>query len=186
MAVQVHLKDKTVLYYTCRVLRLKSFSDVDESVSGVREIGFLGTLGVFQDTSPTDRRFFPDKFVDKGFMAQLLVQSNEDFILSEVTEDLYMDVLKDDPLAPYVQVAIQNGLMAGNIDGTFTPDAPLKGSDIADLLFQAGIINFKTLGGDPSRFITRKELAVILAYLPEYQEQIQDLIDWESGYYLDL
>lgn len=186
LALKLELDGKQTLFYTCRVLRLKDFSDVDETVVGVREISFLGALGLFKNVSEAETRFFPDKFVDKGFMAQILVQSNEDYLLTDVSQDLFLDVSKQDPLAPFVQAVINNGVMAANIDGTFGLEQPLRLSDIATLLYGAGIINFTQLAGDPDSYITRKELAVILAYLPEYQEKINDLINWDTGYFIDI
>ena len=182
LVLKAEFANKQAMIYTCRVLRLKDFSDVDESVSGIREISFLGALGLFKNISNTETRFFPDKFVDKGFMAQLLVQSNEDYLINDVYQDLFLDVSKENPMAPYVQAVINNGVMSANIDGTFGLDQPLRLTDISALLYRAGLINFTQLAGDPESYITRKELAVILAYLPEYQDQINDLINWETGY----
>ncbi|MEK9657948.1 MAG: S-layer homology domain-containing protein [bacterium] len=186
LAIKLELKEGRVLYYTTRVLRLMTFKDVKDGTYARREINFLATLGVFGDDSLIEQNFYPDRYIDRGFMAKLLVLSDSSIDVSDVKEAVFDDVPKDHPYAKYIFSALKNGLVSAFPDATFKPELPLTAGEIGPLLFKAGLTNFKKLDGDQNRYLTKAELAFVLAYLPEYQERIQQLIDWESGYFLDI
>ena len=162
-----------------RVLRLKTFDDIDSSVKGRREIEFLATLGVL----PTaDDLFLPDEPVTRAYITKLMVMSIPNLEIQPVEDDLFYDVPKTHPDAAYIQIAIQKGLMRVNPDGSFTPDKPLTLANIIDLLSKAGVLNYQDDTADDIKLIKKRELAEFLAYLPQYQIKINRLIDWDSGY----
>jgi hypothetical protein len=175
------LNDK-VLSYSLRVLRLETFPDLNERVRGRREIEFLATLGVL--TGDDDGNFYPYKPVTRQYVAKLMVLASggESDSLPEVSSDLFRDVPQNHPFAAYIQAAVEAGLIFAFPDGTFKPDQPLTLSETVFLLSNAGIINFQEVEDGEANYITRNELAEFLAYSPEYELKIENLIDWERGY----
>ena len=175
------LNDKT-LSYSLRVLRLKTFPDLNERVRGRREIEFLATLGVL--TGDDDDNFYPYKPVTRQYVAKLMVLASggDSDALPEVTTDLFGDVAQNHPFASYIQAAVEAGLIFAFPDGTFKPDQPLTLSETVFLLSNAGIINFQEVEDGEANYITRNELAEFLAYSPEYELKIENLINWEKGY----
>ncbi|MGE4170424.1 MAG: S-layer homology domain-containing protein [Candidatus Margulisiibacteriota bacterium] len=171
------LNDK-VFTYTLRILRLKTFPDLDKRVKERREIEFLATLDVL-DGEP-DGNFYPDRPVTRMYITRLMVRMSK-VPLQKVTADLFPDVPKAYPGAQYIQAAIQNGLIFAYPDGTFKPDQPLTLSEVGFLLSNAGIIGDEEVTKE-NRPITRKELALFLAYNPKFEARIDTLIDWEKGY----
>lgn len=175
------LNDNDVAYST-RVLYLKSFPDLNDRVRGRREIEFLATLGVL--SGDEDGNFNPLRQVTREYIAKLLVLANgtEASTLPKVTNALFSDVPSNYPFAPYIQAAIQSGLMFAYPDGTFKPSQPLTLSESVFLLSNAGIIAYQEVDSTQDHYITRSELAEFLAYSPEYEKKIQNLINWDKGY----
>lgn len=175
------LNDKDIAYST-RVLYLKSFPDLTDKVRGRREIEFLSTLGVL--SGDEDGNFNPKKQVTREYIAKLLVLANgtDASALPKVTDGLFTDVPANHPFAPYIQAAIQSGLMFAYPDGTFKPSQPLSLSESVFLLSNAGIIAYQEVDSTQDNYISRSELAEFLAYSPEYEKKIQNLINWDKGY----
>jgi len=173
--------DKDIAYST-RILYLKSFPDLNDKVKGRREIEFLATLGVL--SGDEDGNFNPTRQVTREYIAKLLVLANggESATLPKVNENLFADVPQNHPFAPYIQSAIQSGLMFAYPDGTFKPSQPLTLSESVFLLSNAGIIAFQEVDPSQDRYISRSELAEFLAYAPEFEKKIQALINWDKGY----
>jgi hypothetical protein len=82
----------------------------------------LVTLGVVEVTPGAE--FKLDASLTRGELATWLAKASG-FRLPKVENDLYSDVKKDDPLAPYIKVVVDVGLMAPYADGTFHPELPV-------------------------------------------------------------
>ncbi|NBV41576.1 hypothetical protein EBR96_02240 [bacterium] len=141
--------------YRLRVLRLITYPDLTRQVKERREIEFLSTLGVLEGDS--DGKFYPEKAVDRRFITRMMVKILK-LPTEKVTSDLFPDVKKTDPDAPYIQAAIQNGLVFAYPDGTFKPDRPLTLSEAMFLLSNARIID-ETSVTDEDEFVKRRQLA---------------------------
>ena len=170
--------DGNDLEYRLRVLRLVSYPDLTKQVKERREIEFLSTLGVLDGDA--DGKFYPDRDVTRRYIVRTMVKILK-LPLEKVTADLFPDVLRNDPDAPYIQAAIQNGLVFALPDGTFKPDRPLTLSEAMFMLSNARIIDEQGVNDDEA-YVKRRELAQQLAYSARYEGQIERLIDWEKGY----
>ena len=162
------------LDYKLRILRLITYPDLTRR----REIEFLSTLGVIDGDA--DGNFYPNKDVTRRYIVRTMVKILK-LPIEKVSEDLFSDVLKNDPDAQYIQCAIQNGLMFALPDGTFKPDRALTLSEAMFLLSNARIIEEQSVNDDEA-YVKRRELAQQLAYSSRYESQIERLIDWEKGY----
>jgi hypothetical protein len=97
----------------------------------------LVTLGVVEVTPGAEFRL--DASLTRGELATWLAKASG-FRLPKVTEDLYSDVKKDNPLAPFIKVVVDTGLMAPYSDGTFHPELPVtkeEGNKLFQLLRKA-------------------------------------------------
>jgi hypothetical protein len=83
----------------------------------------LVTLGVIE-ISPGEE-FVMEAGITRGELSSWLVKS-ADIKLPEVKEDLFPDVPKDHPLAPYIKVVADMKLLMPFPDGTFRPGAPVS------------------------------------------------------------
>jgi hypothetical protein len=171
--------DDQKIQYTARVLSLKSFPDLTKNVKERREIQFLATLGLF--SGDADGNFYPDREVTRMFITKMMVDATGLKMPEKVDENLFPDMEKDDPSAPYVYTAVNEGLIFAYPDGTFKPDKPLTMAEAIYLLSNAGVIDEETVSNQ-ARYATRKELAKFLAYTPRYEIRIERLINWEKGY----
>jgi hypothetical protein len=178
LKLKVQTLNDRFITYTMRVLRLVTFLDLTKQVKERREIEFMATLGILD--GDIDGNFYPDKMVSRMYITKMLVKLNK-YPLEPVEYDLFTDVPATHPDAQYIQAAIQNGLVFAFPDGTFKPEQTLTLSEIIFFLSNAGIIEEEE-PEDGERYITRKELARFLAYLPKYEFKIERLIDWEKGY----
>lgn len=168
------------LAYNLRILRLVTFPDLNSKVKGRREIEFLATLGILDGDD--DGKFYPNKQVTRQYVAKLLVLASEEVAINDVSGNLFSDVGFNHPFAKYIQAAVETGLVFAFPDGTFKPDQPLTLEEVIFLLSNAGLIDFEDSSDDTTRYITRRELAEFLAYSPQFELQIEDLIDWNNGY----
>lgn len=173
------LNDEELSYYL-KILRLVTYPDLNSKVKGRREIEFLATLGILDGDD--DGNFYPNKQVTREYVAKLLVLASEEVAVKKVSTDLFSDVPADHPFASYIQAAVETGLVFAFPDGTFKPDQPLTLEEVVFLLSNAGLIDFEGASEDTTRYITRRELAEFLAYSPQFEIQIEALINWESGY----
>ena len=97
----------------------------------------LVTLGVVEVTPGAE--FKLDASLTRGDLATWLAKATG-FRLPQVTEDLYSDVKKDNPLAPYIKVVVEAGLMAPYPDGAFHPELPVtkeEGNKLFEVLKKA-------------------------------------------------
>jgi hypothetical protein len=164
--------------YVMRVLRLATFPDL-EGVKGKRAIELMATLGVvFGDADGT---FKPDDSVTRKYMARLMVKA-AGLDVAKKASIAFPDIATDDPDAPYINAAIENGLMVANPDGTFGPNDTLSMADAMAFLTSAGIAQDEEGTIKRSGPVTRAELAVELSYQPKYEEQISTLVDFNVGY----
>ncbi len=181
LKLEILTNEKSIpLTYTMRVLRIKTFKDLTKKIKARREIEFLATLGVLDGDK--DNLFRPNKLIDRLYVTKLLVNLLKYKVEKIVEEDVLEDIPADHPGAPYVKVAIEEGLIFTYPDGTFKPDQPLTLNEIVFLMSNSDIIEEQEdlEGGD--EYIARKDFAKFLAYTPKYDRKIQRLIDWEKGY----
>mgnify|MGYP003329041895 FL=1 len=177
---KVSLRSGNQLNYVMRILRLKTFQDLNERVRGRREIEFLATLGVMDGEE--NALFYPKRFVTRQSLTKLIVQASEDIEMQEATSEVFDDVPASHPFADEIKTAVQGGLIFAFPDGTFRPEQPLTLSEAILLLSSAGLIESVDIEEAQSDYVTRAQLAEFLAYLPEYEAEIEALIDWETGY----
>lgn len=173
------LNDQDILY-SCRILRLKSYTDLTDKTKHRKEIEFMATLGILD--GDMDGNFYPTKPVTRQYIAKVLYLISGETNLPKVTNSLFTDVPKTHEYAPYIQIAVKNGLMFALPDGSFKPDQSLTLSEVIFLLSNAGFIDSQEVEGSENKTITRAELAEFLAYTPKYEIKIESLIDWKKGY----
>jgi hypothetical protein len=92
----------------------------------------LVTLGVVEVTPGAEFRL--DASLTRGDLAAWLAKASG-ARLPKVENDLYSDVKKDNPLAPYIKVVVDAGLLKPFPDGTFRPELPVT-KDEGNKLFQ--------------------------------------------------
>lgn len=174
----VTLNDE-VVQSTLRVLRLKTFTDLDDSTRGKRSIELMATIGVTPGNE--DDTFSPNALVDRRYLAKLLVEASG-LEPSNKTSIFFTDLSSEDPDNAYIQAAIENGLMIANPDGTFGSDEAVVLNDVLEGLYSAEAISQDFDNDIGAEAISRADLARYLSFLPEYELQIERLVDWESGY----
>ena len=179
LKVSVQALNDEIMDYYLRVLRLVTYPDLNLKTKGRREIQFLSTLGVL--VGDKDGNFYPTRKVTRQYLTKLIVNSLNIEIPEFVDFDLYSDVSKDDSYAPYIQVAVDNGLMYAYPDGTFRPSRELTLTETIDVLSSAGLIDSEDVD-DEGNTITRAELAEYLSYTPNYEKKINRLINFDLGY----
>ena len=164
--------------YHVRVLRLASFTDL-EGVKGKRAIELMATLGiVFGDK---DEMFRPTAPVTRKYMARVMVKA-AGLTVAPKAKTFFSDIAPNDPDAPYIEAAIENGLMVAYPDGSFRPDVSLTMGEAMSFLSSAGIAGEGEEENVKSGIVTRSELATALSYQPKYEEKISDLVNFEAGY----
>ncbi|MBU0687504.1 MAG: S-layer homology domain-containing protein [Candidatus Margulisbacteria bacterium] len=97
----------------------------------------LVTLGVVEVEE--DQEFEIEAAVTRGELASWLVKS-AGLPLPRVERELYTDVPADHPLAPYIKVLAELGIMEGFGDGTFRPDAPVTEEEGKAIFRKFGVI----------------------------------------------
>jgi len=164
---------------TMRVLRLKTFDDLTDTVRGRRAIELMATLGVLQGDERN--RFNPDAYMTRGELAKMIAVSLK-FPINKNQQVFFSDVPASNPNVPYIQVMIENGIMFGKIDGSFGLTDALTLDEILSAMSSAGMIS---LSSDPDvgeQLITKADLARFLSFLPEYERAIEDMVNFEKGY----
>ncbi|MBU0671479.1 MAG: S-layer homology domain-containing protein [Candidatus Margulisbacteria bacterium] len=91
----------------------------------------LVTMGVIEITP--DQEFVMDAGITRGELSSWLVKAAE-MKLPEVRKDLFADVPKDHPLAPYIKVVVDLNLLRPFPDGTFRP-AAIVSKEEGDAIF---------------------------------------------------
>lgn len=180
--IDITTTSEATLTYFMRILYLKTYPDLNNRVRGRREIEFLSTVGIL--TGDDDGNFYPFKPVTRQYIAKLMLLASgaSTDILPEVTDSLYTDVPKEHPFAEYIQAAVEAGLIFAFPDGSFKPEQSLSLSEAVFLLSNAGVIAYQDIDSENSGPISRNQLAEFLAYSPEFELRIEDLINWDSGY----
>jgi len=85
-----------------------------------QQLESLVTLGVIE--IKPDEQFVMQAGITRGELATWIVRARE-LKLPLVNEDLYKDVPRNNPLAPYVKAVVEAGIMQPYPDGTFRPNA---------------------------------------------------------------
>jgi hypothetical protein len=116
--------------WTYKVLRKAKVKVAD--VKKKEEVVELVTLGVIEITPESD--FVMDAGVTRGELATWLVKAT-DAKLPAVQQDLFSDVPRTHPLAPYIKVAVETGLLKPYPDGTFRPNAVVSKAE-GDAIFK--------------------------------------------------
>lgn len=97
----------------------------------------LVTLGVIE-VSP-EAEFKLDASITRGELATWLAKAGG-LRLPKIDKDIFSDVKRDHPLAPYIKAVVDSKLLQPFPDGTFRPDAPVskeEGEKIFSLLKKA-------------------------------------------------
>ncbi|MDD5594612.1 MAG: S-layer homology domain-containing protein [Candidatus Margulisbacteria bacterium] len=122
--------------WTYKVLRKARVEVVggkkEELARQKQKVEELVTLGVVEVTPGAE--FKLDASLTRGDLATWLAKASG-FRLPKVERDLYADVKKDNPLAPFIKVVVEAGLLAPFPDGTFRPDTPVAKEE-GDRLFK--------------------------------------------------
>jgi hypothetical protein len=84
-----------------------------------QKVAELVTLGVVEVAPGT--QFKLDASLTRGDLAAWLARASG-AVLPRVSADLYSDVKRGDPLAPFIKVVVEAGLMSPFPDGTFRPN----------------------------------------------------------------
>jgi hypothetical protein len=96
----------------------------------------LMTLGVVEVTPGS--AFKLEANLTRGDLAAWLAKTNG-FPLPKIDTDLYQDVKKNNPLAPYIKTVVDAGLMAPYPDGTFRPEKYIDQADAALVTTQGAL-----------------------------------------------
>ncbi|MCX5727032.1 MAG: S-layer homology domain-containing protein [Candidatus Saganbacteria bacterium] len=97
----------------------------------------LVSMGVVE-ISP-DTEFALEAPVTRRELVTWLVRAAE-IPLPKVDRDVYVDIKKDSPFAPYARIAADTGMLLGYPDGTFRPDAPVTAAEGEKIFKKFGII----------------------------------------------
>ncbi|MFA4844738.1 MAG: S-layer homology domain-containing protein [Candidatus Margulisiibacteriota bacterium] len=97
-----------------------------------KKVEELVTLGVIEVTAEAEFRL--DASITRGELATWLAKSTG-LPLPKVDRDLFSDVKRDDPRAPYIKLVLDWDLLRGFPDGTFRPNAPVSKEE-GDKLFR--------------------------------------------------
>jgi hypothetical protein len=91
--------------------------DLEKKKEKIESLVTLGVIEIKPDTN-----FVMETGITRGELATWLVKA-ADLKVEKVTADLFSDVKKDDPLAPYIKVAVDQKFLQPFADGTFRPNA---------------------------------------------------------------
>jgi hypothetical protein len=171
--------EDNVITYMARVLRLVAYDDVGKKIKQRREIEFMSTLGIL--VGDDDGNFRPNSVVTRGWLTKVMIKAAKVPVDMKNTNSFFSDVTSEDPNTPYIQAAIENGLVFAFPDGTFRPEQELNYNEVIFMLSNAEVIDESEVE-DGEEIVTRKALAEFLAYNPRYELKIERLIDWEKGY----
>ena len=97
----------------------------------------LVTMGVV-DTTP-DKQFSLEAPITRGEMITWLVKA-ANMPIPKITRDLFTDVLRDDPQAPFIKAAVDRGFVKAFSDGTFRPDEPVTELEGKNIFRKFGVI----------------------------------------------
>lgn len=119
VAEEKKVKEKLAAVVTPEV-REKLERKAKEIEEKKEKVEALVTMGVIEITPEAE--FVLEAGVTRGELSSWLVKAAE-MKLPEVTEDLFVDVPKEHPLAPYIKVVTDLKLLQPFPDGTFRPEA---------------------------------------------------------------
>lgn len=167
----------TYTYYA-RIFGYKRFKDVTRAIDAKRDIELLATMRIFEGKSQD--MFYPEESVTRREMTKFLVnflgiQTNP------VNYAPFLDVSLGDDDAPVIQAAIDEGLIVAYPDGTFRPDQPVSVADAITALKNNDIIETDDISIDTTP-VTRAQFAELLTKMPNYEQRVNYLVDWEQGY----
>ena len=102
------------------VLSGSTFPDVSENDWFGSAIGFFEYIGVY-NSNYGENYLSPENFITRGEAAKLFAFAMG---ISEITEDdVFSDVARSNRFYPYITALANEGLLVGNGDGTYSPDA---------------------------------------------------------------
>lgn len=102
-----------------------------------QEVETLATLGVI-DVAP-EKEFAVESAVTRGELATWLVKAAA-IKLPRVEKDLYQDVARTHPLAPYIKIIAELGILKPYADGTFRPEAVVSQQEGQAIFRRFGLI----------------------------------------------
>jgi hypothetical protein len=97
----------------------------------------LVTMGVVE-VSP-EAEFSLEAPVTRGELASWLVKA-ANYPLPRILTDPFRDVPKEHPLAPYIKVAVDRGLIKSFPDNTFRPNASISMAEGQEIFKKFGVI----------------------------------------------
>ncbi len=99
------------------IANAERISDLATKKEGVEDLVTMGVIEI-----KPDEEFVMDTGITRGELSSWLVKAAE-MKLPEVKQDLFSDVPKNHPLAPYIKVVVDLKLLQPFPDGTFRPGA---------------------------------------------------------------
>lgn len=174
----IKMKNGQVLHYYARVMAIKTFEDIPASASYRRNIEFLATMGYIDGKE--DGRFHPNEEMTRRDIT-LAIASMLDLESEYLTDDPFLDVPVSDRDAGLFLAAVDAGVLVAFSDGTFRPNAVVSVEDAFRMLNNSGVIDSDDIvvGDEP---VTRLQFATFLTQVPQFEQRIQYLMDWDSGY----
>ena len=109
------------------------FKNLEE---GKEKLEALVALGVVEVSPKAE--FSLEAPVTRGELCTWLVKAAH-YPLPRVTADLFRDVKRDDPLAPFIKAAVDRQLMSGFADGTFKPQSPVSAEEAEKIFGKFGV-----------------------------------------------
>ncbi|MDA1353646.1 MAG: S-layer homology domain-containing protein [bacterium] len=164
--------------YYARLFGYKRFDDVTRGMDSKRDIELLATMRIYEGKSRD--KFYPNDNVTRRELTRFLVN----FLgiqTSPVDYAPFLDVGLGDDDADVIQAAIDEGLIVAYPDGTFRPEETVSMRDAMAALKNNTIIETDEINLD-TKPITRAEFAMMLTKMPNYEQRVNYLVDWEQGY----
>jgi len=114
-----------------------SFPDVDQSASYAESVSVLSSLGLM--IGDEQGNFNPDKTITRAEAATIIVRAKglEDAAAGAKGATQFTDVAADHWASGYINLACQNGIVAGYGDGTFGPEDEVTYEQITKMIVSA-------------------------------------------------
>jgi len=131
-AIKTKLKQARTFEEKAELLAEKEKLDEDK-----RRLENLSALGVVEVSAY--KPFSLESAITRGELASWLAKAAK-FPLFRVTYDLFKDVPKNHPQAPFIKAVVSRSIMRGYSDGTFRPDAAVSEAEAKDVFMRFGVI----------------------------------------------
>jgi len=112
-----------------KIINEEKVENLEEKKEKIEELVTLGVVEV-----EPEEEIDLEEAVKRGELCTWLVKA-ANMRLPEVSRDLFLDVPKDHPLAPYIKAIVDLKLLSPFPDGTFRPNAPVTKKE-GDAIFE--------------------------------------------------